>query len=59
MICPLDCLLFFFYLFFKKCRLSKFCFFFLKYNNNVQFMSREIQTFNQTFSRASVNNEIN
>ena len=49
----------FFYLFFKKCRLSKFCFFFLKYNNNVQFMSREIQTFNQTFSRASVNNEIN
>ena len=58
MICPLDCLLFFFIYFSKNVDWVNFVSFFLSYNN-VQFMSREIQTFNQTFSRASVNNEIN
>ena len=48
----------FIYLLSKNVDWVNFVSFFLSYNN-VQFMSREIQTFNQTFSRASVNNEIN
>lgn len=47
----------FFYLFFKKCRLSKFCFFFLSIIT-FNYVTWETD-FHQTFSRASVNNEIN
>jgi len=48
---------FIFYLFFIKCRLSKFCFFFLSIIT-FNYVTWETD-FHQTFSRASVNNEIN